>query len=262
MGAKMMAAAAIAALAVLTLDAQAPSKPEVPSVKDVLYNAADMLGMLRGIREVDGVVTFEHWATGRATVGGRSYDLTNYRASYNFKDVNGPGVRVDITRADADGKPVREVQVVSGRYAWNETEPGKGATPAPAALNERLLRFWSHPFNVVKAATAAGPMTKVTSENGVLVLTFPLPVPGATIKATLNRQYQSERVEARLGNLVIETSYSNYADWNESDYQSDVMTPQRIVQTKNGMVIFELTTKVTNTYNPYVIVTVPQHVQR
>ena len=62
--------------------------------------------------------------------------------------------------------------------------------------------------------------------------------------------------------MYVDVAYWNYGDWNGSDYQSDVMTPQRIVQRRNGVTIFELTTKVTNTYNPYVIVPVPPQIQK
>jgi hypothetical protein len=251
-----------AAIAVVGINAQAPSPPA--NLKDVLYNAGDSLGMLRSIQEIDGIHTLEHWATGKATVAGAPYEVSQYRASYNFKNINGPGVRVDTTMRGADGKVVRQIQVVSQHHAWNETEPGISPSPAPDALNERLLRFWSHPFSVVKGATAAGTMTKVTTEGGAIVLTFPATAPSgtATVKATLNRQYQSERVEARLGNLVVETSYSNYADWNWPDYQADVLLPQRIVQRQNGVTILELTTKETNTYNPYVIIPVPANIAK
>lgn len=261
MGRTVAIVAAAMAFAMLPLSAQNPSSAASPRLDDVLYNAADALGMLRGVREQDAVVTLEHWASGRGTTGGQTYDIPNFRASYNFKDVNGPGVRIDVTRVGSDGTSVREIQVVSGRYAWNETEPGVNPSPVPAALNERLLRFWSHPFGVVKAATAAGPMAKVFMEDGAIVLTCPLPMAGATLKATLNRQYQSERVETRMGNLLVETSYSDYKDWNWPDYQSDVMTPGRIVQKQNGITILDLTTKATNTYNPYVILTVPRQIQ-
>jgi hypothetical protein len=45
--------------------AQAGKPPgAVPSVKDVLYSAADSIGMLRTPAEVDRIATMNYWATG------------------------------------------------------------------------------------------------------------------------------------------------------------------------------------------------------
>ena len=40
--------------------------------------------------------------------------------------------------------------------AWNETEPGKGGTPARRGLNERALMLWTLPAGAIKAANDAG----------------------------------------------------------------------------------------------------------
>ena len=61
-----------------------------------------------------------------------------------------PAMRVDVTRSNPDGliqgggglplaAPQRQIQVVSGKFAWNESVPGAGftagttATPTPDA---------------------------------------------------------------------------------------------------------------------------------
>ncbi len=55
-------------------------------------------------------------------------------------------MRVDFTCAAAAGqKPERHIQVVAGELAWNETEPGRNATPVPQAAHERLLQIWTLP---------------------------------------------------------------------------------------------------------------------
>src|SRR2546421_101274 len=76
--------------------------------------------------------------------------------------------------------PQRQIQVVSGKFAWNESAPGAGfapgttATPTPGAANDRLLQLWTTPFGVLKMAERAGPNAKVTMEGGATVVTFPL----------------------------------------------------------------------------------------
>src|SRR5690606_30683684 len=121
------------------------------------------------------------------------------------------------------------IEVVSWQYAWNEDTPGaeiagtKGsATPAPAAVQERLIRLWASPQGAPKAALAgtmdvwmlgANPGTIIdegvdrvrnTSVSwnaaGRPVVTFPIPgVPGATASATLDARYMTEKVVVTQG---------------------------------------------------------------
>src|SRR5437879_9248688 len=53
-------------------------------LKTVLYYAADALGMLRGAREVDLILTMQVWATGTMNVGGQPCKLANYLASLRY----------------------------------------------------------------------------------------------------------------------------------------------------------------------------------
>lgn len=267
------------ALAVPPLHAQ-----QVTDLKQVLYNMANSLGMLRTVQELDSVMTVEFWGSGSLRdVGpktvGPQVQIKSYYAqiAYDF-----PGMRVDITRAP--GTPAREIQVVSGMFAWNEIDkiggglaPGWGsAVPAMDTVTDRLLRLWTTPYGVVKAAASAGEKTKVAVENGAVVVTFPLvnSTPGQTvnmivgalngtpIKATLDADYRPARVEVRYRDRVIVTTYSNYGDLNEKDLQADIFFPARIVQTVDGQTVLDLTIEKTNTYNPYVIMPVPENVQK
>ena len=54
--------------------------------------------------------------------------------------------------------------------------------------------------------------------------------------------------------------YSDYQDWNPDDYKSDVLLPGRIVQRVDGMTTLDLTLRESNTYNPYVIMLVPDNI--
>ena len=286
-----MRALAIGALAVLApsiVQAQgAPSLPAArvdkikvappkttPDLKSTLYKMADVLGMLRGAQEEDSILTLEYFGTGTVNVGGKPCTATSYRGSLRF---NGPGMRVDFSCAGQP--PQRHIQVVARTFAWDEIQPGKGATPAPGSVNDRLLQVWTIPQGIVKAAIAASANTKVTLEGGVVYVTFPLPVPlVGTARAALNTtdvmvltldngdKYELtnliDRLETRVGDIVTETTFSNYADWNEADYKSDILFPGRIVQKRNGVTVLDLTITKTNTYNPYVIMPVPENIQK
>jgi hypothetical protein len=58
------------------------------------------------------------------------------------------------------------------------------------------------------------------------------------------------------------STYSNYGDLNEADYKADILVPARVVRTLDGQTVMDLTIDRTNTYNPYVIMPVPQAVQK
>ena len=238
-------------------EGQAP-KPQggAPTVKDVLYSAADSIGALRTAAEVDRIASMNYTATGTMTVNGKPCTLKEYRASINWLL---KGMRVDYT---CDGQ-TRRVEVVSGATAWNETAPGAGATAAPGTAAERKLMLWTYPAGVIKAAAAAGAKATVAPEGGKTVLAFPVvEVPGATVRATYNQEtYLLERVEARLGDAVIEIAYAEYGDWNGDDYLSDVQFPKRITQRRGGNTVLDLTITKTNTYNPYVVMPVPASIK-
>lgn len=272
------------------LDAQ---QQQVTDLKGVLYRMGGGgggyknpvgLGLHRGVQDEDSVLSVEYWGTGTMReVGpktiGPPVQLKSWYAqlAYDF-----PGMRVDMTRVS--GTPAREIQVVSGTYAWNEIdkiggglEPDWGsAVPAMDTVTERLLRLWTTPIGVYKAAVAAQAKAQVAVENGAVTLTFPLTagkpmntsylvvgsLEGTPVKVTLNSLYQPTRVEVRHGNRLYVTTYSEYADLNDADYQADIFTPRRIVQTVDGETVLDLTIERTNTYNPYVLMPVPESVRK
>ena len=135
---------------------------------------------------------------------------------------------------------------------------------AMQAVNDRLLRLWSLPHGFVKMAKAAGAATKVTLEGGVVYVTAPLPAPlMGTARAALNTTdaieltmdsgekyqigYMIDRIETRMGATVTTTTFSDYGDWNEADYKSDVWLPKRLVETRGGTTTMDLTVDKTNT---------------
>lgn len=265
----------------LALAAPALQAQQAPELKNVLYNMANSLGMLRTVNEVDSLMTVEAWGRGTmrevgAKTIGPEVQIKSYHAqlAYDF-----PGMRVELVRASGE----RTIEVVSGTYAWNEIdklggglEPGWGdAVPAMDRVTERLLRLWTTPFGVVKAA-AAGEKTKVSLENGATVVTFPLvngkpqqtthmvvgELEGTPVKVTLDASSRPARVEVRFRDRLYVTTFSNYGDLNEADYKADIFVPARVVRTVDGQTVLDLTIEKTNTYNPYVIMPVPPSVQK
>jgi hypothetical protein len=252
-------------LSVLRLAAQgqptAPIEPASKDPKSVVFLAANALGMLRGLQQEDSITTLEFWGAGTVHDGRRTVQASSYRASIRFRLV--PGMRVDFTARAANEPPQRQIHVVAGRFAWNETEPGVNATTVtPQAARDRQLLLASLPQSVVKQAAGAGGELAVSYEGLNTVLTFPLPaLSGTTLSATLNGRSLIERVVTR-GELVSETTFADYADWNERGYKADILFPRRIVHTRGGVNVLDLTVTKTNTYNPYVIMPVPENIEK
>jgi hypothetical protein len=230
-------------------------------LKSTLFNAANAMGMLRGLQQEDSITTFEFWASGTLTEGSEILKVSSYRGSVRFRTV--PGMRVDYTGASPGKSPQRRVQVVAGTFAWNETEPGLNPMPALDTVPERFLQYAALPQSVVKLATAAGDKASVTFEGDRATVKFPLQeVDRATVSATLDAQSLIEKVVIAHGDVVTETTYSGYADLNARDYKADILFPRRIIRKRGGATVLDLTVSKTNTYNPYVIMPVPPAVQQ
>lgn len=232
-------------------------------VKDVVHRAGYRLGLLRGLDEKDFIVASQYEATGTMLVAGRMVKVPRYHAQIRW-DV--PGMRVDYDLDDGAQKQ-RRTEAVAGQFAWNEDKPGAGltpksgaATPAPDTYQERLLQLWVTPHGIAKAAAAAGDKAKLTMQaGGRPVLTFPLPSPldGTTVTLTLDpNTLRPEKVEARRGSTVLETTYSGYKDFDNSD----VYYASHVVQKRDGRVVSALTITRGWGYNPYVIMPVPKNV--
>jgi hypothetical protein len=279
-----------------TASAQGPfgpvAEPYTPAadakdLKAVLFKWMWAMGMLKGHDERDMVASLEYQGKGTIQVDGQPCTLTKYRASTNYQTFS---QRIQYACTRPNGETYSNIEVVSGLYAWNEDTPGaeigatKGKTiPTPGTVQERLVRFWASPQGAPKAAVAgstetfwlgANPgtlfadgvakvgQTSVSWENGKPVVTFPLPcVPGATAIATLDTNYATERVVVKQGSTTTEFTYGDYQDWNNPLNKIGVLYAGKMVERRNGAVIRDLTTNVTETGDVYVVAPVPASVQ-
>jgi hypothetical protein len=265
--------AAVAALAIQPSRAQSGRLDRAT----VIRAAADALGMLRWsdigagatrLPAIDVVNTMEFQGSGTSYNSGQTLK-TEYHATLGY---NPAAMRVEMTRTGpGGGAPQHSIQTVRENYAWNESEiggglmPGKGtATPAAAALRDRLLQLWTLPYGVVKAALAAGEKTTVSTENGATIISFPLSgqLAGITVKATLDSKNFVTKVETRpdnpaLANMAME--YSDYADHGE--ILTDIKSPGHIVQRQNGRPMLDIQVKVWEANNPYLVFPVPPNVK-
>ena len=267
--------------------------PGAKDMKSVLFNWAWRMGMLRSGNESELVKTLDYHAEGGTMqVDGQPCTLSKYRVQANYQV---PGYRVQIECARANGQKYSNVETVSGEYAWDEDMPGaelvpgKGkATPKQAALQERLIRLWASPHGAVKAAiagaaglppsqsfgqnpavlldkqTAAGakPTTTLTWQGEKAVLTFPIPdVPGAMATATLNN-YLPETVVVTHGANKTEFVYSDFGDFNNPLFKIEALYAGTIVERRNGTVVRNVKSKVTEVGQIYVVMPVPDSVRK
>ena len=283
---KLLASAAVATLAFQCAQAQydqpktAPRTiPQMSDAAKAIKAAADAMGMPRTggpggalLPEVDVVNRMEFWGSGTASAPGASGQAfkTEYHVALGY---NPPAMRVEMTPAQASGgqAPQHVLRTVRDNYAWNESElgaglePGKGtATPEMAAVKERLLQLWILPHGVVKAAFAAGDNTKLSTENGATVLTFPLSgeLAGVTVKATLDANNFVTKVETQSDNpaLVRQAEYSGYAD--HGDILTDIKSPGHIVQKQGATTLLDIQIKMWDANNPYLVFPVPPNVKK
>jgi glyoxylase-like metal-dependent hydrolase (beta-lactamase superfamily II) len=259
---KVTLAGAIAVLALATtLAAQQ---------RNSLQTAADALGVAK-------IKTLQFTGSGANFSVGQNYTpsqpwprvtVKNYAASINYDTGS---MRVELLREMGDVMPrgggapffgeQRQIQVVSGDYAWNVPVAAANApAPAPAAAPdtrlERMLALWATPQGFVKAAMA----NKATTRNarGGTEVSFTI---GEKYKmtGTINAQGQVEKVQTWIdhpivGDMLVETSYSGYKEFG------GVMFPSHIVQTQDGYPALDLTISMV-TANPAVDITVPDNVR-
>ncbi len=269
--------------------AGAPPYTPAPGAKDlksVLFNWAWYMGMLRSSEEYDVLMTLDYQGKGTMQVNGQPCNVTMYRSDISYR---ASGERIRITGTRPNGQSCSTIEVVSGAYAWNEDiqgaelVPGQGkATPMAATVEERMIRLWSGPQGAFKAAfagtsdppsmtprpqkLAADVMTigktSVAWVGNKPVLTYPIPgVPAATATATLDAQFMAESVVVKHGANTYEFTYSDYKDWNNPLNPAEAMYAGRMIEKKNGAVVRDITTTLTETGQMYVVVPVPASVK-
>ena len=228
--------------------AQAPAPP-APAAPVTLDTVAKAVGATTGLTSLQFSAKGSNHAYGQAWRADQpwpAFKVFSYTATFDYAT---PAMRIDLQRTNPDVTPVRgggglpllapqtQTQAVSGRLAWNLATPAGGgapvATPAPAAVNDRLLLLWTlTPQGVVKAAMANN------ATIAARVISFK--VGDTQVRATVGAGNLITSVRttgdaAVLGDTVTETAFSNYEEYR------GVKFPMRIVQKQGGHPILDLT---------------------
>src|SRR5436309_5753972 len=242
----------------------------VAAQSNAVQTAADALGAAR-IKTLQFTGSGQNFSVGQNYTPAEAWPpvtVKSYTASMNYDTGS---MRVELVREmgavmpRGGGGPFfgeqRQVQVVSGNYAWN-VPPAAGNAPAPPpqanpdSQLERMLALWATPQGFVKAAMA----NKATTRNarGGTEVSFTV---GGKYKmtGTVNAQGQVEKVQTWIdhpivGDMPVETTYTGYKNFGS------VMFPSRIVQTQDGYPSLELTISMVTANSP-VDITVPDNVR-
>jgi hypothetical protein len=158
--------------------------------------------------------------------------------------------RLIIDRVDADGSKVHAIEVVDGRYAWDEQTPGVGGVPAMQSVATRARDIWLTPQGFIYQVEQAGPQrVKIGKRDGKTTLS--VTIDGEPVTATLGADHRPESIEARikdreLGDTTLTVEYSGYKDF---DYYG-IFFPSRIVAKLGGHLALDVTVTsfLTHTY--------------
>ena len=267
-------------------------EPGAKDMKAVLYNWLWHMGMLRGQAENELIGTLDWHGEGTLQVDGQPCTTTKLRVQINYQT---PGYRTQIECRRANGQTYSNVETMSGAYAWDEDRPGAElvagegkATPKPATLEERRIRLWASPQGAPKSALAAAagvslagafvqnPATlldrqaaagvkgtaTLTWQGDKPVVTFPIPdVAGATATATLTPDFLPESVVVKHGSNTYEWLYGDFRDFNNPLHPAEALYAGSIVERKNGTVVRDIKSTLTETGQVYVQVAVPASVR-
>ena len=132
----------------------------------------------------------------------------------------------------------KQVNMVSGQYAWNQ--PGAQPQPALAAADERQLQIWLTPHGFLKAAAENNATAKAGKDAGqkVTLLTFMAgknKVTGDVDAKGMVTKVETWIPNTVLGDMLVETTYSDYKDFG------GVKFPTHIVQKQGGWTTLDLT---------------------
>jgi glyoxylase-like metal-dependent hydrolase (beta-lactamase superfamily II) len=229
--------------------------------KTVLVNATKVMGDVKSI-QFSG--TGHNDALGQAYSPGGVWPETNVTSYTKTIDYSVQSAREELTRMEppnlrGGGAPFggeqKQVNLVSGQYAWNQ--PGNAPQPAVATAEERQLQIWLTPHGFLKAAMENNASIKKGKGGTVVAFTAmgKFKVEGTIDPQGMVTETKTWIANPVLGDMLVETTYSGYKDYN------GVKFPAMIVQKQGGQTTMDLA--VTNVQaNVPLDLTVPEPVKQ
>lgn len=244
-----------------------------PCIGKDVREVAESIGMgrakLMGVKNVIGV---QFKADGTMADGNGMGKLAGaeFHISYNI-----PAMRAMLKGTRANGQPWNEIRVFADRWAWNETQEGRGATAAMNTLNDRLPLIKLTPFGAMWSVIEAEAHTVVSkTADGKTLLTGTSPYDGVEVAVTVEDSRQHPKlgpyeptelirlpvaVTAKANGHVWGATFANY----RTDFEPNVwmIFPEQIKWTLDGKPLADM--KVTFfRSNPYIVFPVPDVAKR
>jgi hypothetical protein len=228
-----------------------------PCIGQEVRDAAVAIGMGRDkLLGVKNVITIMFSAEGTMADPRGMAKLTkaDFHIAYYL-----PAMRMFLNGTHPDGKPLKEIRVFEDTYAWNETEEGRGATPAMNTLQDRAPLIKLTPFGALWSVIEAEGHTKVTMVNGKTVLTGTSPLDGIEVSTTLDAEHRPIEVTATANGHTYGATFADYRDTWEPKYL--VIFPSQIKWMLDGKPLAALRVTAFKS-NPYVVFPVPDVVRQ
>ena len=209
--------------------------------KTVVQNAAHAMGNVKSI---------QFSGTGHLSAVGQAWNPTSpwpetiVKSYTKTIDYGAQSAREELVRNEGDppakggaapfGGDQRQVNLVTGQYAWNQ--PGNAPQAATAAAEERQLQIWLTPHGFLNGAMQNNATAK--KAKGGTAVTFTamgkFPVTGIIDSQNLVTKTGTRIANPVLGDMLVETDYSGYKDFDS------VKFPTIIVQKQGGYPLLDL----------------------
>jgi len=209
--------------------------------KTVLQNATKTMGDVKSI---------QFSGTGHLSAVGQAWNPTSpwpetiVKSYTKTIDYGSQSSREELVRNEGDppakggaapfGGDQRQVNLVSGLYAWNQ--PGNAPQPAVAAAEERQLQIWLTPHGFLNGAM----QNNATAKKGKGGTEVSFTAMGKfKVTGTIDSKNMVTKTETRmpnpvLGDMLVETDYAGYKDFG------GVKFPATIVQKQGGYPLLDL----------------------
>jgi len=229
---KILFALAVSALFVGTASAQ--------DAKSVLQSVTKTMGDVKSI-QYSGTGHLSQ--LGQAFAPGTPWPETDVTSYTKTIDYTSKSAKEELTRVEKNppikggSRPFagedKQVNFVSGQYAWDQ--PGSNPVPQVAAADERQLQIWLTPHGFLKAAEENNAAAKKGPGGTVVSFTSGK----YKVDGTIDAQNMVAKTETWLpnpvlGDMLVETTFSGYEDYN------GVKFPSTIVQKQGGFPTFDL----------------------
>jgi hypothetical protein len=231
-----------------------------PCIPPQVVETAHEIGMARRVPlenrfvplDIKTVITAQYRTTGTYVPPGAKAPLTLTKSRMQISWV------VPAFRFDYEANGARHIDVWSYKYAWNETTPGVGATPAMNTLTERVPLIWLTPQGAIWTAIYADRKTKVSTVGGKTVFTAPFEQLGIVSTTTIGKDKLPEKTVVKYKGKTYEATFANYVE-EEPKYHS--LFPTKMIWKLNGKEIGNF--NITDFHgNAYAIFNVPANVMK